>query len=626
MESVIPKRWFSRFKPSLIYIYDGGIRLKDSDLDSIIKSRTKILCRTRNAWAAQVEANQHFKGLSTETSYIYDHPKIDNLISEAQAIGCKLAEEWKPLIPPLMQSEYKKLKNSIALVLGEYFITTLHARCSILEKIREANFEAVLILGTDEEALQSLSNLLTRDRIKNEVISPNSVLRSRENRILKRLNSFVYSPFRKLQKSFKKDAYSSINPLPIFKSNSESKEDILKSLAAGVERNSNLALVSDNPDYLKSMAEIARAAESPLSIFVYGTNFAESKRRIVLDYFSERKDHVAIFFIDSLRLLPIRDKAFLEMEQSLAIWKEQAKEKKNTDVFFYEVVSGSLFLAARMFISMLCAYNTFKQFWLKINPRTLLVSPQRNWLARTLADSAKSFNVTTFDLSVGALRRSRIQWKSSCDHVFVACDHDKKIQVDYFKISEKNVHIIGIPKLDYELRMVRKEIFLGPKEDGIFLALQHGNLERNLHLIAATVEAAEFARLKVVVGIHPRESDSDRERISCVCSSLGEKVIITTERGIIAASKQRYCVTFFSALAYEAFALGARVIAFNIRGEPWPVRLSKIGIAIEAYSVKELIEVLSKNQEKEILIQECLTDQQSASRLNSLVDKFGPIK
>ena len=121
----------------------------------------------------------------------------------------------------------------------------------------------------------------------------------------------------------------------------------------------------------------------------------------------------------------------------------------------------------------------------------------------------------------------------------------------------------------------------------------------------------------------PREEETVRSEIISMCQRLGDQISISTEPGIISVSKSKYCVTFFSAIAIEAFALNVRVIALNILKENWPVRLSKIGIAEEASSGHELIQLLSNDQPKPSDQKlEYLRDGRSAIRLHETIDRF----
>jgi hypothetical protein len=54
------------------------------------------------------------------------------------------------------------------------------------------------------------------------------------------------------------------------------------------------------------------------------------------------------------------------------------------------------------------------------------------------------------------------------------------------------------------------------------------------------------------------------------------------------------CITYFSGIGIEAFAIGCEVIALNITGKEWSFRLGDIGIADEATSVQELSAALEK--------------------------------
>jgi hypothetical protein len=161
-------------------------------------------------------------------------------------------------------------------------------------------------------------------------------------------------------------------------------------------------------------------------------------------------------------------------------------------------------------------------------------------------------------------------------------------------VPAKQVHLVGSPRLDNNVAPYRSP---RPPLDGrdlrVFLALQPLKSEITVGMVEAAVKACgHLGNCALVIGFHPRESEMNRAMVRAVLETATVRSEINDGPSLAGVATCDVCVTFFSFLGVEAFALGCHVVGLNVGREEWPFRLAAIGIAAEVHDASELEHVL----------------------------------
>lgn len=261
---------------------------------------------------------------------------------------------------------------------------------------------------------------------------------------------------------------------------------------------------------------------------------------------------------------------------------------------------------------------------------SLVLSPSRTIEARSATVSAKVNKVKSYELQCGTITSSRRFWKPSANYVLTSDLASKKIYHDFFNLPENKLLLVGSPRLDKNISKYKKikneHDLIDHKYKRVFLALQTLPYDINEKMINVVLGAVLHSKYKLVVGFHPRDSHKNKEKLTNLCSLLSNNhnLDIDIARGdsLQELAKSDVCITYFSFLGIEAYALGCEVIALNITGSEWPYKLSILGIAQEATSLAELKLALqhidsgeSPLIENELLGSEVLRDGKSVSRI-----------
>ena len=114
----------------------------------------------------------------------------------------------------------------------------------------------------------------------------------------------------------------------LFSSSTPNIGETYDSFLSKIRRNSNIAVVTNDPIYLKSMAEIAQASSEPLSIIVLGVNSQteqELEHKLGVDKENTKVNVIPLSY--TFFNHPIDDKA-IHLEKSILDWYET---NSNTD-------------------------------------------------------------------------------------------------------------------------------------------------------------------------------------------------------------------------------------------------------------------------------------------------------
>lgn len=264
---------------------------------------------------------------------------------------------------------------------------------------------------------------------------------------------------------------------------------------------------------------------------------------------------------------------------------------KDCDVFYVTSALNELFQNLEMAIAY---FRSFRRALAESALRAVVLSPSRSVPARALTIAANDLGIATFDLPTGTLTRSHRQWPPIASQILASDRSARDIYTEFFRLDAARVTLVGSPRLDAAVARLKA---LGTPErppGSVFLALQHLTPEVNLSLVRMVAEAAAQAGLRsITVGFHPRDSEHARRTILREMAAQPVAISVCEGPSLPEINRHETCVTFFSFIGFEAFALGTRVIAVNPTSAPWPMRLAEAGLAEEACSAEDLAKLFA---------------------------------
>ena len=237
-------------------------------------------------------------------------------------------------------------------------------------------------------------------------------------------------------------------------------------------------------------------------------------------------------------------------------------------------------------------YDVFQQTFQSAKPSGVIVMPSRGVFARAMTEAAKTENIPTFELQGGTIADSRRFWKPNSDYILCSDPVSERTYRDFLKTPQSVIKLIGSPRLDQNVQPY-KERYDRSQTSGfaIFVALQTVPIENTLEMIETCIQAsADIPDCTLSIAPHPRDSQRNLGLIRAAVEKHAKTRAIETISGnsLEKLIDHDVCVTYFSFLAVEACGVGCEVVALNVTDHDWPVRLSKLGIAQEAYNAQDL--------------------------------------
>lgn len=245
----------------------------------------------------------------------------------------------------------------------------------------------------------------------------------------------------------------------------------------------------------------------------------------------------------------------------------------------------------------------------------VIVSPGRHLVSSIAVERANALGVPSFELQSGTLSPSPRYVAPIAKHIFCIDSFSKGVYLN-LGVKEEQLSVVGSVKLDRDLapyRLKSESIKVVAASRCLFFAgqpVEYNQLGIWLDWIAMVLELDQS--LTCVLRPHPNEGDHRVELYLSMISRVGsERVKIERDKkiGEILITTD-VCITHYSTVGLEAFALGKPVISLRVADKPPPFDLVELGVAFSASDFKSF-----KN-----LIDEALDVENANSRFSLSMD------
>ena len=515
------------------------------------------------------------------------------------------------------QSNFEAVKEPIALTAADTYILLLRTAIMVFELVEKLKSNDVFIIGAVPGFNVGLQDLLAANGVQTSIIECD---KNRSRNMAKTKMAFETGRV--------KDC------IPVHKKNTN-QSDWIRGLSHSISGTDFVLHVrSKDPVYFQSTTclvdHFPNKKFSILDLRIdtdVRTRFSTlafprahcSLMRLPAQAFNLPKRQARKFKKDLVRSLPsaLNHRSFQNFQLS-------------DSFYFFGLKSTCSLLARTVFY-----YDVFRQTFQSYKPRGVIVMPSRGVLARAMTSAAQAEGIPTFELQGGTIADSRRFWKPNSDYILCSDPVSEMTYRDFLKTPQSAIKLIGSPRLDQNIQPY-KERYDRSQTSGfaIFVALQTVPIETTLEMIDACVEAsADIPDCSLTIAPHPRDSQRNLGMIDKAVQAHAKKRTIRTISGnsLDKLIDHDVCVTFFSFLAVEACGVGCEIVALNMTDYDWPVRLSKLGIAQEAYGAQDLRDIflsLADNKTagvKRIIAADdparVLMDGQSLARIAALFDE-----
>ncbi|OCA87862.1 hypothetical protein A8F94_08465 [Bacillus sp. FJAT-27225] len=243
----------------------------------------------------------------------------------------------------------------------------------------------------------------------------------------------------------------------------------------------------------------------------------------------------------------------------------------------------------------------------------IVSNPGRLWVSQFLVGYLQ--HIPSVEIG-GVISKSR-RYKKPHSHKFLAIDdYSKSVYVDYMKIDPSNVEIVGSPRIDAKLEVIRgftqsesrMEIaFYDDRYKILCVATQPYGTEIMTSMVTVAAKfVVENPDWFLLITMHPNETVSYENAYQSILSSFGirDRASISRKNVYHNLNASDAVITYFSTTGLEAFCLDKAVFAFRSADYPTvPFDLCEFGVARPFMSSEDLSGYLSDG-----FIQENLTE------------------
>lgn len=591
----------------VLCIVDGpehGVFLSDAELDWLGRTNATILYASKANLQAQLDKAPALEALKPVAAIVSDLEEISQIYRQAQDITRAIVDDLTDGLEPALHAEVLPLRETIALKAADYSASILLTHLALRQIVPDLAARPVLLVGNSQSGY-GLQALLAQQGVKAAVVplqGPRSRFKHRWRQIRRAAGRQIRTLVgRALGHMPLTDTTDRFQPRLIgTPDHAPTQQEVAARLSAVVQDGKPLCMVDSDAAYLQALRSILQDAPDRVGVIAIGeVRSTRTGELLAHEVLTEAPPvphpHFDLGFLEAadLRLQDAADRQALQDRAEAWIRHQRVHQDLECRLgmptnFMLCRISETLNLLA----DVIMVARIYRDVLDRARPSAILLMPQRLFQARVLADVARARGIVTFDLPVGTMARSHIQWRTGCDYIFVPDTGSSHTQTEFFNLPEERVRIIGAPRMDARIAELRAQSGQPRPRHSLFLALQHLDLDHNFKLISACAEAAERLAGSLTVGLHPRELEQTRQALTEHCLAQGDHVRMAEGASLYELPRHEICITFFSFIAYEAYALGARVITLNLSGKPWTVRLSESGFAEEACSTEELLDLL----------------------------------
>jgi hypothetical protein len=498
---------------------------------------------------------------------------------------------------------FEYMKTSVVLQSSESYVTLLRYLNLISETSEQQNLKNILIVGSDLHFSFSLSFLL------NNLGYKTFVLKSENINIKKYLE---------VKNIFLTNNYKSIFNIP--KSNIDIKIEInrlnnlkkknKKSIFVPIRINDNL--------YFHMMLSLVKRIKDYNFIIIDRFDDEKTMNKLKMQDLPDNY----IYHSLSSKFLFLNDEDKKDLTKDLF---EHFKTKSLTQKFGNLILDNNFLIYGlntikNQIIRALFYYKIYEEVFKSYKPQAILASPSRTVEARGAIEAGNKNKIPTFDLQGGTIVASNRYWASNAKYMLCTEKFSYGIYKDFFSLKKENIFLVGSPRLDNDMEVYKKRRELKKDKIKILIALQTLSSEINTKIVKTCEDAIlGFNNVELYISFHPADSISNRK---LVLERKKSSTKVSDKKTLEELIDTNICITYFSTIGLEAFALGCDVIALNvIDKENWIFRLSDIGVAKEAYSSEELRELILLNDKIEDRDDfKILRDGKSAERILNLIE------
>lgn len=242
-------------------------------------------------------------------------------------------------------------------------------------------------------------------------------------------------------------------------------------------------------------------------------------------------------------------------------------------------------------------YELARRWFLRDRPLGLMVSPGRLAASEGAVIAAKELQLPNAEVQAGTISPSMRYYGPRADEIYVADDESARIYRSFFKVSPERLVVTGSLPVARKIALFKKWARFLPSQHRngtprVLLALQTLPAETSVKQIEDLGKIlSPEAQLRVV--FHPSSKRTYNRKVAYMAKDAHPRLRFLQGNTLLHVQNSLVIVTFYSTLAFEAFALGKPVIAHKpFENHGWPFRLSEAGVAAESASIEELGELL----------------------------------
>lgn len=566
----------------LVYIYTPNHNLIFPKFKNFLfKNKIKTLFSDAVLMDRFTRTDKEWSKYSWISSLSYTEREDDDLLyATCQDLVREIVDHFT-LDDEELDSYLKIMNETISLRVSDFYVTALRNVIMLLEDCKNNNYDKIVICMNDLKFAVLLKNILELNGYQSVILKPINFSQKK----------FEYSLSLYSQKDFRVD-YKVLKKNVDFNRSFETLRDSIK---------------TDEKFIYTPFKGYVKAFSNPM---IYISEYMDKYHFYTVDTISKKDFDFNVNNINvpnNFNFISLSDKTcYLEEEQVNLIVNNiyEAIDSINKENIIYQNFKlGHFFYRFNInqiinqTISSMYYYKLHDKLFQEKRPFAILASPSRTIEARAIIVAAKKHNIRTFDLQGGgAIFKSRRFWKSEADHLLCSDLLSKNILQELYGFEDNHISIVGSPQLDHDIAKYKEMVY---REDNIykkiFLVLQPLSTEVNLKIVNTCLEAIKgIDNVELTVGFHPRDKDIKKKAI---IDNAQDEFIVSNKGSLQALTESDICITYYSFMGVEAFALGCKVIALNVlESKRWPYRLKLLGLADEAYSADELRELILSNE------------------------------
>lgn len=548
--------------------------------------------------------------LSNNVSYLsYTEREDDDLMyGTCQDLSKRLLSEVT-LDNKSLNEDFQIMKETISLLVSDFYVSLLRSAIMLLEDCKKNKYDKVIICMANMNFAVVLRNILKLNGFESNIVCPPNISRKKFDSI-----SSIYSD-------------KNINRLITIRKKNIDIEDSLNILKTKISKEDNFILspFRGNDNFYFQLITLTAKYMSNYKFFALDRFINENVE-------NKLKDTNLPENFNFVCLTPYI--AFLEDKEAALVAKNLAKgiEKKLEKELEYQGFNiGSFFIkyALNQFaiqtMTSLYYYRLFDKLFKERRPHVILASPSRPVEARAAILAGRKHGITSFDLQGGTLFKTRRFWKTEADYLLCSDALSKTIYHEFYNLEEERVLLVGSPRLDNNVAKYKKLVeFNNRSKKRIFLALQPLSSDNNLKMVNVCLEAIkDMPDTELTVGFHPRDNDTNKKN---VINNTKGKFNLVKKDSSAELMEHDICITYYSFMGVEAFAMGCKLIALNVlEHKKWPYRLRDLGIAKEAYNADELKTLILEHElydldESAIVLRDGLSLQRISELINNVTN------